>query len=101
LLKRHKKGFTILAADQCPYVPKWVDDIAALSRKMGLKTKVVQVRSAKASRKLPTPYGMFSIVYNGKLLADRPVSGTRFWFMMRNIAKPASRADGCSSLLTR
>jgi L-amino acid N-acyltransferase YncA len=101
LLKRHKKGLTILAADQCPYVPKWVDDIAALSRKMGLKTKVVQVRSAKASRKLPTPYGMFSIVYNGKLLADRPVSGTRFWFMMRNIAKPASRADGCSSLLTR
>ncbi len=37
---------------------------------------------------------LFSILYEGKLIADRPVSGTRFWFIMRKIAKPASGADG-------
>ncbi|MBI5822097.1 MAG: GNAT family N-acetyltransferase [Verrucomicrobia bacterium] len=78
LLKRHKKGLTILAADQCPMVPKCVAEIAEMSRALGLEPKVVRVRSAKASRELPTPYGMFSVLYDGKLIADRPVSATRF-----------------------
>ena len=68
-------------------VPKCVADIAKVSRALGLEPKVVRVRSAKASRELPTPYGMFSVLYDGKLIADRPVSGTRFWFIMRKIAE--------------
>ena len=78
VLKRHKKGLTILAADQCPMVPKWVEEIAEVSRTFGLEPKVVPVRTAKASRELPTPYGMFSILYDGKLIADRPVGAARF-----------------------
>jgi len=39
---------------------------------------VVRIRSAKASRELPTPYGMFSIIYDGRLIVERPVGGTRF-----------------------
>jgi L-amino acid N-acyltransferase YncA len=78
VLKRYKKGLTILAADQCPMVSKWVAEIAEASRALGLKTKVVRVRSAKQSRELPTPYGMFCIIYDGKLIAERPISATRF-----------------------
>ena len=37
LLKRHKKGLTILASDQCPMVPKCVADIAEVSRALGLE----------------------------------------------------------------
>jgi N-acetylglutamate synthase-like GNAT family acetyltransferase len=85
LLKRHKKGLTILAADQCPMVPKCVADIAKMSRALGLEPKVVRVRSAKASRELPTPYGMFSILYDGKLIAGRPVSARRFSSIMSKI----------------
>jgi N-acetylglutamate synthase-like GNAT family acetyltransferase len=94
LLKRHKKGLTILAADQCPMVPKCVVDIAEMSRSLGLEPKVVRVSSAKASRELPTPYGMFSILYDGKLIAARPVSGTRFSIIMSKIVELASRVDG-------
>jgi hypothetical protein len=75
-------------------VPKCVADIAEMSRSLGLEPKVVPITRAKASRALPTPYGMFSVLYDGKVIADRPVSGTRFWFMMRKIAKPANGADG-------
>jgi GNAT superfamily N-acetyltransferase len=85
LLKRHKKGLTILAADQCPMVPKCVADIAKMSGALGLEPKVVRVRSAKASRELPTPYGMFSILYDGKLIADRPVSAHRFSNMIADL----------------
>jgi L-amino acid N-acyltransferase YncA len=94
LLKRHKKGLTILAADQCPMVPKWVAEIAEMSRALQLEPKVVRVRSAKASRELPTPYGMFTILYDGKLIADRPVSAKRFSSIMTKIVEPASGANG-------
>lgn len=78
VLKKYKRGLAILAADQCPMVSKWVEDIAEAARALGLEPKVVRISSAKASRELPTPYGVFSIIYNGKLIAERPVSGARF-----------------------
>jgi L-amino acid N-acyltransferase YncA len=86
VLKRYKKGLAILAADQCPMVAKCVKDIAEASRALGLKTKVVRVRSAEQSRELPTPYGVFSIVYDGKLIAERPISGRRFTNIMSKLA---------------
>jgi ribosomal protein S18 acetylase RimI-like enzyme len=82
VLKRHRKGLTILAADQCPYVAKCVEGISQAALHLGLKPKVVRIRSAKASRELPTPYGMFSVVYDGRLLVERPVSATRFTNIM-------------------
>lgn len=81
-LKRHRKGLTILAADQCPYIAKSVERISQAARALGLKPKVVRIRSAQASRELPTPYGVFSIVYDGRLMVERPISGTRFTNIM-------------------
>ena len=82
-------------------VPKCVKDITEISRGLGLEPKVVHVKSAKASRELPTPYGMFSILYDGKLIADRPVSGTRFRFIMRKLVKPAGGAEGRTNISRR
>lgn len=78
LLRKYKKGLTILAADQCPMIPKCVSDILEVARTFGLEPKVVPVSSAEASRKLPTPYGVFCIIYDGRVIVDRPVGGTRF-----------------------
>jgi GNAT superfamily N-acetyltransferase len=78
LLKKYRKGLTILAADQCPYAAKTAEKIAEASRTLGLKPKVVRVGSAQASRELPTPYGVFSIIHDGKLIAHRPISAARF-----------------------
>ena len=94
LCKRHNKGLTILAADQCPYAAKSVERIAGASRSLGLEAKVVRVGSAKASRELPTPYGVFSIIYDGKLIAHRPISATRFLSIMRRNAEPDGAANG-------
>ncbi len=70
-------------------VPRLAEKIAEASRTLGLETKVVRLRSAKASRELPTPYGVFSILYNGKLMAGRPISATRFLSIMRRNAEQA------------
>lgn len=92
LPKRYRKGLTILAADQCPMVPKCVEEIAEASRTLGLEPNVVRIRSAKASRELPTPYGMFGILHDGKLVAERPISATRFMSIMRRETERADRA---------
>ena len=89
LLKRYRKGLRILAADQCPYVTQSVERIVEASRTMGLDPKVVRVGSAKSSRELPTPYGVFSILCDGKLIAGRPISATRFAGIMRRHAMGA------------
>lgn len=91
LLKSYRNGLTILAADQCPYVSQSVERIAEASRTLGLEPKVVRVGSAKASRELPTPYGVFSIIYDGKLIAHRPISATRFMSIMRRNAEQPDR----------
>jgi len=82
VLRKYKKGLTILAADQCTYVVKSVERIAEASRTLGLEPRVVRIRSAKESRELPTPYGVFSIVFDGELIAERPISGRRFTNIM-------------------
>jgi N-acetylglutamate synthase-like GNAT family acetyltransferase len=86
-LRRYRKGLTILAADQCPYVAASAERIADASRTLGLEPKVVRVGSAKASRALPTPYGVFSIIRDGKLIAHRPISATRFLSIMAKEAR--------------
>ena len=101
LCKRYRKGVTILAADQCPYVSKSAERIAEASRRLGLEPKVVRVGSAKASRELPTPYGVFSILYDGKLIAGRPISATRFTSIMRRNAEPSAPPNRCRGLRFR
>ena len=85
VLKRYRNGLTILAADQCPMVPKCVEEIVQAARSLGLNPKVVRIRSAKASRELPTPYGVFSIIHDGRLIVERPVSAARFLNIMRTL----------------
>jgi GNAT superfamily N-acetyltransferase len=91
LLKRYREGLTILAADQCPYIAKSVERIVQASRTLGLEPTVVRLGNAKASRELPTPYGVFSIVYGGRLIAHRPISATRFMSIMRRNAEHGRR----------
>jgi hypothetical protein len=83
LFRRYGNGLTILAADQCPYASMTAGEIAEASRTLGLDPKLVRVGSAHASRELPTPYGVFSVLYDGKLIAGRPISATRFLNIMR------------------
>ena len=95
LLERYGKGLTILAADQCPYVAKTVARIVDACKTLGLEPRVARVETAEASRELPTPYGVFCIVYDGEVVAERPISATRFMSIMRGVSKPdATRSPG-------
>jgi GNAT superfamily N-acetyltransferase len=83
MLRKYNKGLTILAADQCPYAARSAPRIAEAARTLGLEPRLVRLTSARTSRDLPTPYGIFSVIYDGKLIAGRPISAARFLNIMR------------------
>ena len=68
-LKLHPKGLTIVRSDQCPYIDSAANATQKVAKEHGIKTQVVELKSAEDVRKLASsPYGVFQIVYNGELL---------------------------------
>jgi GNAT superfamily N-acetyltransferase len=69
-LKRCGKGLTIVRSDQCPYVNAAVEAACGAAETLGIKADVVELRNPRDVRELsPSPYGVFSIVHNGRLLS--------------------------------
>jgi len=67
---RFGDGFTVIRSDQCPYVTDATDAIVKFARERGSTCQVIELRSSEDVRELaPSPYGVFSIVHDGKLLA--------------------------------
>ena len=87
-LARYGKGLTIIHSDQCPYVVKTMNEIpAAATEEFGVKPNLVKLRSCRAAQNSPNPYGIFGIIWNGELVADHPISKTRFKNIMNKLLK--------------
>ncbi|MGI9519081.1 MAG: hypothetical protein ACR2NP_18665, partial [Pirellulaceae bacterium] len=77
-LRKHR-GLKLLYTNQCPYIGKAVHELPPVAEKHGVKLKLVQLKNAAQARaQLASPYGMINLVYKGRLLADHPISATRF-----------------------
>jgi hypothetical protein len=71
-LKKCGEGLTVFRSDQCPYLDNAVKVTVGTAEKLGVKAKVVELKSAKDVRRVaPSPYGVFSIIYNGELVDYR------------------------------
>jgi len=83
-LEPYKKGLTIIRADQCPYSVKNVMEIMETAKKeYGLKPRLVDLKDHRQAQEAPSPFGTFCIIWEGKVIADHPISNGRF----RNIMK--------------
>jgi GNAT superfamily N-acetyltransferase len=91
-LKRYGQGLTIIRSNQCPHIAKFAGEIArAAEEEYGLKPRIVELKSARQAQNAPTPYAVFAVIYNGRLLADHQISLTRFHNIMRRLpARPAA-----------
>ncbi|MFZ0389983.1 MAG: GNAT family N-acetyltransferase, partial [Calditrichia bacterium] len=73
------KGLTLLFTGQCPYIGKAIAELPPVAERFGTELSLVSIGSAAEARaKMASPYGMFNLIYNGRLLADHPISATRF-----------------------
>ena len=84
---QYGSGLTMIRSSQCPHIAKFASEIAEAARKeYHLVPRIVELESWRDAQNAPTPYAVFSLIYNGRLVADHQVSRTRF----RNIMKKAA-----------
>lgn len=67
---RFGRGLTVIRTDQCPYLDDAAATAVRLAHDRGLEATVVELDSAEQIRKRsPSPYGVFTILLNGKVLS--------------------------------
>jgi hypothetical protein len=84
------RGLHIVYAPQCPYLPKSAADLADVAAEHGLELNVTVLDTVRKAQRAPSLYGVFSLIWNGRLLADHYISATRF----RNIIRKEIAGGG-------
>jgi len=80
------RGLTIIRADQCPYSVKNVREISESAEKVyNIKPNIIELKNCQEAQNSPCPFGTFCIVYDGKVVAETPISNTRFKNIMNKI----------------
>lgn len=82
------KDLTILYSRQCPWVARFIDEVQPILEKEKLNPTIIEITTPEQAQKAPSLYSVFNLIYNGKLLADRYISTTRF----KNIIKKEIKA---------
>jgi hypothetical protein len=77
------QGLHIVYCAQCPMLPKSVNDLSVMAAENGLELKVTVLRSARQAQNAPSYYGVYSLLWNGRLLSDHYVSKGRFRGLLR------------------
>jgi N-acetylglutamate synthase-like GNAT family acetyltransferase len=83
--KQQKKygGWHLLYADQCPWNEKSVAALLHVAMDYEVDLKVSKINTVKEAKMAPSGFGVFNLLYDGKLVDDHYLSATRF----RNILK--------------
>jgi GNAT superfamily N-acetyltransferase len=71
-------GWNLIYSDQCPWHEKSVTDLKQSALNNGIKLKVKKLTNPGEAQNAPSGFGTFSIVKEGKLLADHYISRKRF-----------------------
>jgi hypothetical protein len=81
-LKNHR-GLTLVYSDQCPYSIKFLADIEEFADEKGLSLKTINLKSFEEAQDALCPNGTFTLIWDGRIVADHPISRSRF----RNITR--------------
>jgi hypothetical protein len=71
-------------------LPKSANDLAEMAAEHGLELKTTVLRTPGEAQNAPSYYGVFNLVWNGRLLSDHYVSQGRF----KNILKKEILGSG-------
>ena len=77
------RGLHLVYCPQCPMIPKSVNDLSEMAAEYGLELKVTVIKSPREAQNAPSYYGVFNLVWNGRLLSDHYVSKGRFRNLLR------------------
>jgi len=88
-LKQYEDGLTIVTSDQCPYVVKSVAEIIEVAEtEFKITPNIIHIENSGQAKNIPCAFGCFCVIYNGKVVAENPISKTRFRnIMMKELGK--------------
>jgi len=69
---KYGSGLTVLYSDQCPYITSGVKYISAIAEKHDIPLRLVKLDDRRQAQSAPAPYGVFTLLYNGKFVSHRP-----------------------------
>ena len=81
-LKKHQ-DLTFIYSKQCPWVARFIEDVRPVLKQEKLTPRIIELKTPQDAQNAPSLYGVFNLIYKGRLLADRNISITRF----KNILK--------------
>ncbi|MBN2272785.1 MAG: GNAT family N-acetyltransferase [Bacteroidales bacterium] len=86
LSDKYADGLILIRADQCPYTVKNINEIReAAAKEFGLKPRIITWQSAAEAQGSPVIFGTFGLLYNGRVIAEHPISKTRFVNIMKTL----------------
>jgi hypothetical protein len=84
-LAQYGEGLTILRSDQCPYIDASVRVLLATAEEQNIPARVIPIETPQQAQEMaPSAYGLFNVVYNGKLLSYHPIGKKDF---LKRLAK--------------
>lgn len=72
------RGWHLVYSDQCPWHEKSVTDLRKSAKENGIELNVRKLLTPAEAQNAPSGFGTFSLIRDGKLLADHYISKTRF-----------------------
>lgn len=73
------QNLTLMYTDQCPFIGKAIAELPPVAEQHGIQLDIHKFNNAAEAREqMPSPYGVFCLGYQKQLLADHPISATRF-----------------------
>jgi hypothetical protein len=58
-----------------------------IAQRYGIKARFIEMKNHEQAQNAPSPYAIFSLIYDGNLLAFHPISNTRFKNIMDKVLK--------------
>ena len=87
-LAQYDRGLTIIRSGQCPHIAKFAADIAETAKTgYRIEPRIVDLQCPSDAQNAPTPYAIFAVIHDGHVLADHPISRTRFRNIMNKLRK--------------
>ncbi len=72
------QGLNLIYANQCPLFIRSVEDLKKTAAGFNIQLNIKELKSAAEAQQAPSGFGVYSLIYNGKILADHYISSTRF-----------------------
>jgi len=74
---KNYKDWTVLYSAQCPYNASSIETLRETARDFGVELTAIELKNYKEAQNAPTPYGVFALIHDGKVLEYHYVSKRR------------------------